>query len=67
MAGLQLLSETWKHGKIREHYTSTELNLVLKDGRRIGLVDDHRTSELNQEAKLLAEFLQVPLWNNSFF
>ena len=50
-------------GNRKPPFISYELNLVLKDGTRINLVDHGNQEELIADAQTLAEFLGVPLWN----
>lgn len=45
------------------HYYSYELNLVLENGDRINLIDHGRRKKLTEDAKVLADFLGVPLWD----
>ena len=44
-------------------YYSYELNLVLKDGTRLNVVDHGGKSLLNANAETLAQFLNVPVWD----
>jgi len=44
-------------------FTSYELNLVLKDGSRRNLVDHGNLPALRDDARELAGFLIVPLWD----
>lgn len=60
--GLQLLTERVE-GSEGDSYLSTELNLVLRDGERRGVVD--HGGALRDDAAALAEFLGVPLWDRS--
>jgi hypothetical protein len=46
-------------------YVSYELNLVLKDGSRMNVVDHGNPLKLREDANLLAEFLDVPVWDAS--
>lgn len=68
IAAIQLVSElcstsTDESGNKRG-YKSFETNLVLKDGKRLHLID-HPNKELTiTEAEELADLLQVPLWNS---
>jgi len=45
-------------------YTSYELNAVLADGKRIHLMDHGDLSAFQEDAELLAEFLDVPIWQH---
>ena len=58
---LQLISEYCSGNK--SSYYSYELNLVLKDGSRINVVDHGNRSALQRDAETLASFLQLPVWN----
>ncbi|MDX1680821.1 MAG: hypothetical protein R3242_08830 [Akkermansiaceae bacterium] len=57
---LQLLSEYCRGDK--SSYYSYELNLVLKDGSRINVVDHGGRSAIQRDARTLSEFLGKPLW-----
>ncbi len=57
---LQIVAE-YVSGK--NSFYSFELNLVLKNGNRINVVDHHKKNKLAEEAEVLAEFLGVPLWD----
>jgi hypothetical protein len=57
---LQLISEVIT-GK--NSYTSYELNLVLKDGRRIHVVDHGDRKQIESDAQQLGAFLAVPVWD----
>ena len=55
---------------VREHvsdsdssYTSYELNLVLKDGKRLNVVDHGDLPTLRGDAGTLSRFLERPLWD----
>lgn len=58
---LQLLRERC-HSK-QGSYWSHELNLVLRDGRRIHLVDHADVDALRTEARRLSAWLKCPLWD----
>lgn len=61
---VQLLRE-WIVGKQRR-FNSYELNLVLRDGTRINVVDHGNIRRLRRDAQELAEFLGgVPVWDAS--
>lgn len=62
---LQLISERC-HGSKRS-YTSHELNLVLKDGRRLNVVDHGNLEKLREDAGTLAAFLKKPVWDAAGF
>ena len=44
-------------------YYSYELNLVLTDGHRIGVIDHKNADWLTTDARTLADFLSIPIWN----
>lgn len=60
---LQLIFEasTDEAGNIQ--FYSYELNLVLKDGKRINLVDHGDVKKIREDAKTLSEFLDKPVWD----
>ena len=43
-----------------------ELNLVLKDGSRINIIDHTKRKATQAEAKELSRFLKVPIWDATF-
>jgi len=58
---LQLLSEYCRGNK--SSYYSYELNLVLKDGSRINVVDHGNRTRLREDAAVLAALLDKPVWD----
>ena len=46
-----------------EDYYSYELNLVVKDGSRVNVVDHGDLARIRQDARQLAQFLNVPIWD----
>ena len=58
---IQLLSEFVRGSK--SSYYSYELNLVLKDGKRLTVVDHGNLKHLREDARKLAQFLGVPIWD----
>ncbi|MBL7076021.1 MAG: hypothetical protein ISS31_00990 [Kiritimatiellae bacterium] len=58
---LQLISEYCRSDK--SSYYSYELNLVLKDGTRINVVDHGNQAKLREDAATLSEFLDTPIWD----
>lgn len=44
-------------------YVSYELNLVLKDGSRVNVVDHGNLNSLRKDAKHLSSFLGKPVWD----
>jgi hypothetical protein len=57
---LQIISE-YCSGK--NSFYSYELNLVLKDGKRLNVVDHGNLASLREDANKLAQFLGRPLWD----
>lgn len=60
---LQVMTE--QVSKSNGHYNSYELNLVLKDGTRRNVVDHSDFSTLMGDARVLAGFLNVDIWQKS--
>ncbi len=58
---LQILSEHCRGNK--SSYYSYELNLVLKDGRRLNVVDHGNLNKLRADALILSAFLKKPVWD----
>ena len=58
---LQLISE-WVSSD-DGGYHSFELNLILKDGGRLNVVDHGGQDRIREDAKVLSDFLNVPVWD----
>jgi hypothetical protein len=58
---LQIVQEYIRGNK--SSYYSFELNLVLKDGTRLNVVDHGNINSLRKDARQLADFLGKPLWD----
>lgn len=58
---IQLVREYVRGDK--SSYYSYELNLVLKNGRRINVIDHGKKSEIVEDARKLSVFLDKPVWN----
>ncbi len=58
---LQLISEYCRGNK--SSYYSYELNLILKDGNRINVVDHGNQRKLKEDANTLSAFLEKPVWD----
>lgn len=58
---LQLISEYCRGDK--SSYYSYELNLVLKDGKRINVVDHGNQNKLRADASTLSDLLERPVWD----
>lgn len=48
-----------------DSYRSFEINLVLRDGSRLNLVDHSKQEAIRADAQRLGEFLGVPVWDAS--
>ena len=63
---LQIIREYCRSGgKNHQSYYSYELNLVLTDTSRINVVDQSNVRTFYEDAKRLAKFLDIPLWDGS--
>lgn len=60
---LQIIPE--EIGEDENRYVSYELNLILKNTRRKNIIDTNNLSVILEDAKLIAEFLNIPLWDAS--
>ncbi|MHC4644642.1 MAG: hypothetical protein ACYTBJ_04015 [Planctomycetota bacterium] len=58
---LQLISEYCSGSK--SSYYSYELNLVLKDGQRVNVIDHGNINRIRQDAQTLSNFLGKPMWD----
>jgi hypothetical protein len=58
---IQLISEYCHSNK--SSYYSYELNLVLKDGNRINVIDHGNLKRLREDAQTLSRFLGKPVWD----
>lgn len=61
IAGIQVISE--QIGWEKFDMVSYELNLVLKDSRRLNVVDHGNLNQLKSDAIRLSKFLKVPVWD----
>lgn len=61
---IQLISERVHSSK--NNYTSYECNLVLKDGSRVNVLDHGRGKDVKNDAKRIALFLDVPIWQAEY-
>jgi len=61
IVAIQLLGETIQSDD--RNYNSFELNLVLTDGTRKNVVDHGNLPTLIKDARILSEFLAVPIWH----
>jgi len=60
---LQIISEYCRSDK--NSYYSYELNLVLRDGKRVNVIDHGNYEKLIDDARMLASFLGKPVWDAS--
>jgi len=60
---LQLLSEYISSTRSDRSYYSFELNLVLKDGKRINVVDHGDLTRMRADVATLSAFLGKPIWD----
>jgi len=58
---LQLVSENCRSDD--NSYRSYELNLVLRDGKRINVVDHGNEIKLREDAQTLSRFIEKPVWD----
>ncbi len=61
IASLQILKEELQ-GR-NNSFASYELNLVLRNGERMNVVDHTALQSVRKDAQKLAEFLDVPVWD----
>lgn len=59
---LQIIAE-YCFGSESSSYYSYELNIVLKDGERINVVDHSKLNKIREDANVLSNFLGKPVWN----
>jgi hypothetical protein len=60
---VQLIPKLPKDGSGLADYYSYEINLVTQEGSRINVVDHGDLDRIRQDARQLAQFLNVPLWD----
>lgn len=61
---IQLITEfVESNGGSSGSYFSHELNLVLKNGDRINIMDHGVKAHIEEDAVVLGKFLKVPVWN----
>ncbi len=54
-----------RSGMTTKNTQTYELNLVLKSGARVSVIDHDDAAGIREEAATLASFLQVPVWDDS--
>ena len=59
---IQLLDEEVRNPR-EQMFWSYELNLVLRDGKRINLIDHRNQREIRWDAGDLSRMLNVPIWD----
>ncbi len=64
IAAIQIISE-YLSGSESGSYTSWEINLVSEDGQRLNVMDHGNKESIVADAQKLAEFLGVPVWENT--
>ncbi|MDZ7670763.1 MAG: hypothetical protein U5Q16_15550 [Gammaproteobacteria bacterium] len=64
VGAVQVIGERVSGSKGRS-YRSFEINLVLRDGSRLNLVDHAKQEAIRADAQRLGEFLGVPVWDAS--
>lgn len=52
-----------RHRMSKRAYRSIELNFVLKDGKRLNVIDHSHLSVIRADAQRLAELIEVPVWD----
>jgi hypothetical protein len=62
---IQEQCESSKASKQRVRYMSYELNVVRKDGSRLNLLDQRGRTGVQDDARRIADFLGIPLWDMS--
>lgn len=60
---LQLVTERVSGDKTT--YNSYEMNLVLKDGRRVNVMDHGSRKKIHEDATLISDALNIPIWNDA--
>lgn len=58
---IQILEERVR--KKNGYFYSYEINLVLKDGKRITLVDHSKLDEIKTDSEKVAKLLDIPIWS----
>ncbi len=58
---LQVLTERVSGNK--SSYYSYEINMILKDGKRHNIMDHGNLKKIREDAQIIAEFLNIPLWD----
>ena len=61
---IQLIREYVRSDK--NSYYSYELNLILKSGERLNVIDHGKKSEIISDADKLSKYLGVPVWSTFY-
>ncbi len=61
IAAVQVIGERIKGEK--SNFNSFELNLVLKNGLRKNIIDHGNLSAIVNDANIISDFLEVPIWH----
>lgn len=61
IVALQIIGERIKGDK--NTFNSFELNMVLKNGKRKNIIDHGNLKSIINDAQLLSEFLDLPIWH----
>ncbi|MGK0271981.1 MAG: hypothetical protein ACI88H_002647 [Cocleimonas sp.] len=64
IAAIQIIDE-YCSGSKGGSYRSWEINLVSKDAKRLNVMDHGNKDSISADAKMLADFLGVPIWDNT--
>lgn len=65
VGAVQVIAERVNDSGKGRSYRSFEINLVLRDGSRLNLVDHSNQAAIRADAQRLGEFLGVPVWDAS--
>ena len=52
-----------RHRMSKRAYRSIELNFILKDGKRLNVIDHSHLSTIRADAQRLSELIEVPIWD----
>lgn len=63
IAAIQIVPERLS-GK-NSSYTSWEINIISHDAQRLNVMDHGNRKSIQEDAQMLAEFLDVPIWENT--
>jgi hypothetical protein len=62
---LQIIAKYSSENSFSYSYLTQELNLVLKDGKRMHVVDATSLDQIRKDARTLSLFLEKPLWDGT--